>query len=206
MFPSFVNEMFEYEMKSVLENQEKSLLICNNKVHEIPSTWKNGMLQTSITMNDIQSKCGTENPLIAHTHIMHTSDPSEQDFNGYDHTVFDGMCVAGIDGLKCFNNDREKIYSQHWVNKFQTEFAKKIGKTWEGKNMYCDSIGDHYYCELQSDSMIEKMGIFDKLTINNGKVTVNSNNANIAVESRNKIVCFGMKDGTELSCLSYDES
>jgi hypothetical protein len=204
MLSSHIAPLFQMEMKSIHENKEKSAMICKNKIHEIPSIWKNGLLHASITSDVIHNKCGEEKPYFIHTHILHTSEPSGEDFNGYDKLFFNGFCVAGIDGVQCFNNTREKIYSHDWKKSFSENFSR-IGKEWKGKNLFCDHVGDQYYCELHSDTHAEKMGIFDKITANNGKIVLKSGDADITVQSRNGISCFGTHDGKELSCLISNE-
>lgn len=197
------HSLMMHELKSISENREEGFIYCNDRLHKIPSKWENGLLKSSLPFSFITERCGNDKPYFIHTHILHTSLPSESDFAGYDKNIFKGFCVAGIDGFRCYNNEGNIIVKKQWNRE---EFSKKFksigGKIWKGKNgIFCDRIGKDYYCEINNGNGQLPMGIFREVTMDRGKTSLNSPDADLVYQSENngKIWCYSANG--ELSCI-----
>lgn len=203
MITSKIKTLLDHELNSISENKEKGFFFCKNTLFDVKSRWNNGLLESEISVDKINKECDNEKPLFIHTHILHTADPSDEDFDGYDKQIFRGFCVAGIDGIQCYDNDQNKIVHEDWINKF-TESSKNINLSrWNGRNLFCDHIGDQYYCELNTENESKNIGIFNKITSKGGKISMRSGYSDIALQSKKgeEIKCFGFKSGDELSCV-----
>lgn len=202
MLTSSIKSLFNFEVQSIRDNKEKALIFCHNQVHEISSKWKNGLLKAQLNVSDIRQKCGEEKPLFIHTHMLHPSDPSDEDFEGYDTDIFNGFCVAGIEGVQCYDNEKKQTFQKDWREEMAKQFSR-FGMHWKGRNLFCDHIGKDYYCELNGNQNSQKMGIFNKISTKGGKLVFKSGEADVTLQTRKgeSMDCFGKRDGSELSCV-----
>jgi len=202
MLKEHINFLYSKELQSIKENKEHLFFYCNNTIHPLQNIWNNETLLAAIPTDKLK-ECGNEKPILLHTHILHDSSPSYEDFNGYNKKFFDGICVIGIDGIQCYNTKNERTYVHDWFSKFKTDYLNNKGNVWTGKNVFCDHLGSEYYCEIQNESNdVKKMGIFKNFSTFNGKTIFNTNNAHVTFQSADTISCLSSPNNESLSCIA----
>lgn len=203
---SITERIFSEEINSIKENRERPSIICGNKLIEIPSKWSNNILHIDFDEKIVKSKCNNIKPLLLHTHILHPSIPSNEDFSGYNKikNSLGGFCVAGIDGLNCFNNNNAQIMKKNWGNNIGEKFEKNGLKFWKGSNLYCDKVGHKHYCELdQGNGKVLELGVFDSIVSKGGINSIDPKESDLSIKSTINENLNCVSNGTPtLSCFT----
>lgn len=190
------------EIDSIKGDREIAFLICDGKYHKLESSW-NGESLTAKNLNDtIDKKCKGD-VYLGHTHILFTHKPSRDDFILPSNQKIRGICIAGIDGIGCYDRNKHMIEYRKWGARFKTDFINAEGKIWEGHGIYCDGESK-YFCEIVDDKeRVIPMGIFNMIGSMGGTQILHPYDADFSIETHKaneKIECYAKEGIDTLFC------
>lgn len=204
--------MVNAEIQSILDNGEKALLYCKNKLHTLPGVWNGGELLMQGDASTIASMCGDERPLILHTHMLYSASPSAADFIGYKKLPGNprGFCTIGVDRVQCYDDRNQPLFRHDWTHdEFDLPFTDRRGNVFTGKNLFCDDLisGNNEterYCELNDDGKDPiPIGKFKSVSMSGGVTSLKVKGADVAMyadEGNERIACYAMDGIPELFC------
>lgn len=131
------------QARSMRENREITGLICNSKLHILPSISNSKKSTVLLNSNLVNEICKNDKKgIFFHTHANLVSDPSLMDYNAFN-IIFsiDGIkyaCNSGTDGVFCVDEKRREAHFP-LVNDLDSEILKN------NKNFVIFS--DEFYCD-----------------------------------------------------------